>query len=330
MPAPLTVGDFIRAAARRMRRARLHFGHGTHDARGEAVFLALHVLKLTYEPLQASLDRRLSAIERTRLESLLARRISTRLPAPYLTREAWLGEYRFYVDRRVIVPRSFIAELLRAGLEPWLPQRVRSSLDLCTGSGCLAVLLAKRFPEARVDASDLSADALAVARRNVARYRLGRRICLVRSDLFAGLRGRRYDLIVSNPPYVKTAAMRSLPPEYRHEPRAALAGGADGLDIVRRILAESRTHLAPGGLLVCEIGHNRRALEKAFPSLPFLWLETSAGPEHVFLLEREQLPLTTETSTFSTRARRARPGRPAAARAPRRIAVRARARRARS
>jgi ribosomal protein L3 glutamine methyltransferase len=330
VPAPLTVGDFVRAATRRMQRARLHFGHGTHDARGEAMFLALHVLKLSYESLQPSLGRRLSAIERARLESLLARRIATRLPAPYLTHEAWLGEYRFYVDRRVIVPRSFIAELLRAGLEPWLPQRVRNALDLCTGSGCLAVLLAKRFPEARVDASDLSTDALAVARRNVARYRLGRRIRLVRSDLFLALRGRRYDLIVSNPPYVKAATMRRLPPEYRHEPRAALAGGPDGLDIVRRILAESRARLAPGGLLVCEIGHNRRALEKAFPSLPFLWLETSAGPEHVFLLEREQLPLTTATSTSSTRARRAPGARQGAARAPRSAAGRARARRARA
>lgn len=330
MPAPFTVGDFIHVATRRMQRARLHFGHGTHDARGEAMFLALHVLKLNYESLQASLARRLSAAERARLESLLERRVAARLPAPYLTHEAWLGEYRFYVDRRVIVPRSFIAELLRAGLEPWLPRRVRNALDLCTGSGCLAVLLARRFPEARVDASDLSAKALAVARRNVARYRLGRRIRLVRSDLFAGLRGRRFDLIVSNPPYVTAASMRRLPPEYRHEPRAALAGGADGLDIVRRILAEARTHLAPGGLLVCEIGHNRRALEKAFPSLPFLWLETSAGPEHVFLLEREQLPLTTATSTSSTRARQARAARPAAAREPRRTAIRARVHRARA
>jgi len=328
--APLTVGDFLRAAARRMRRAHLHFGHGTHDARGEAIFLALHVLKLSYESLQAALGRRLSAIERARLESLLERRIGTRLPAPYLTHEAWLGEYRFYVDRRVIVPRSFIAELLRAGLEPWLPRRVRSALDLCTGSGCLAVLLASRFPEARVDASDLSADALAVARRNVARYRMGRRIRPVRSDLFGALRGRRYDLIVSNPPYVTAASMRRLPPEYRHEPRAALAGGADGLDIVRRILAEARARLAPGGLLVCEIGHNRRALEKAFPSLPFLWLETSAGPEHVFLLERAQLPLTTVTRNTSTRARRPRGARSGAARAPRKSATPARHPRARA
>lgn len=328
MPALLTVGEFIRAATRRMQRARLRFGHGTHNAHDEAVLLTLHVLKLCFESLRGVVDRRLSATERARLESLLERRISTRVPAPYLTHEAWLGAFRFYVDRRVIVPRSFIAELLRAGLEPWLPPRVRSALDLCTGSGCLAVLLAKRFPAAQVDASDLSADALAVARRNVARYRLGRRVRLVRSDLFAQLRGRRFDLIVSNPPYVKAASMRTLPPEYRHEPRAALAGGADGLDFVRRILAAAHAHLAPGGLLVCEIGHNRRALEKAFPSLPFLWLETSAGPGHVFLLEREQLALTTATSPSSTLPRRARAARSSAARAPRRTAARAHPRRA--
>jgi ribosomal protein L3 glutamine methyltransferase len=312
VPAPLTVGEFIRAATRRMQRARLRFGHGTHNAHDEAVFLTLHVLKLPFDSLRGVVERRLSAAERARLESLLERRISTRVPAPYLTGEAWLGAYRFYVDRRVIVPRSFIAELLRTGLDPCLPRRVRSALDLCTGSGCLAVLLAKRFPAAQVDASDLSADALAVARRNVARYRLGRRVRLVRSDLFARLRGRRYDLIVSNPPYVKAASMRTLPPEYRYEPRAALAGGADGLDFVRRILTEARAHLASGGLLVCEIGHNRRALEKAFPSLPFLWIETSAGPEHVFLLEHEQLPLTRGTQSSARLPRHPRAEKPGA------------------
>jgi len=300
-----------------MQRARLRFGHGTHNARDEAVFLALHVLKLPYESLQASFERRLSGGERASLESLLARRIGQRTPAPYLVHEAWLGDDRFYVDRRVIVPRSFIAELLRAGLEPWLPRQLRNALDLCTGSGCLAVLLAKRFPAARIDASDLSSGALAVARRNVARYRLGRRVRLLRSDLFAQLTGRRYDLIVSNPPYVNAASMRRLPPEYRHEPRAALAGGADGLEFVRRILAEAHAHLAPGGLLVCEIGHNRRALEKSFPSLPFLWLETSAGPEHVFLLEREQLPLTKAISSSARPSRRPRAAPPSPPRARR-------------
>jgi len=316
-PASLTVGEFIRAATRRFERAGLHYGHGTHNARDEAAYLVLHTLRLPYEALRAALHRPLSAAERRKLEAIVARRIRERLPAPYLTHEAWLGEYSFYVDPRAIVPRSFIAELLRDGLAPWLRRPVRSALDLCTGSGCLAVLLAKAFPGARVDAADLSAAALAVARRNVARYRLGRRIRLVRSDLFAELGARRYDLIVSNPPYVKAASLSALPAEYRHEPRIALAGGADGLDLVRRILAEAARHLSGGGLLVCEIGHNRRALEKAFPALPFIWPETSAGPHHVFLIERERLPVTRGAASPSTSARR-RPGTPrGASRAPR-------------
>lgn len=286
------MSESIRATGRRLARARLHYGHGTHSAREEAVFLVLHAVRLSWEALQASMNRALSAAERRRLEALVERRIRTRLPAPYLAREAWLGGHRFYVDSRVIVPRAFIAELLHDGLAPWLPRRVRRALDLCTGSGCLAVLLARRFPRAAIDASDVSAAALAVAHRNVARYRLGKRIRLVRSDLFARLAGRRYDLVVTNPPYVKEASMRALPPEYRYEPRAALAGGVDGLDFVRRILREARRHLQPHGLLVCEIGHNRSALEKAFPTLPFVWPETSAGSEHVFVLEREHLPIT--------------------------------------
>ena len=315
--APITVGDFIRGATRHFERARLHFGHGTHSARDEAVVLVLHALRLSYGALRASLTRRLSAGERSRLEGLVGRRIRERLPAPYLTGEAWLGEYRFYVDSRAIVPRAFIAELLREELRPWLRRSVRSALDLCTGSGCLAVLLAKSFPGARIDASDLSMDALTVARRNVARYRLGQRIRLVRSDLFAALGGRRYDLIVSNPPYVKAASMRALPPEYRREPAMALAGGADGLNYVRRIITEAGAHLTKRGLLVCEIGHNRRALEKVFPALPFTWPETSAGPEHVFVLEREQLPPTRDASSSSRSARPPRGGPPAVPRARR-------------
>ncbi len=313
----LTVGDFVRAVTRRFERAGLHYGHGTHKARDEAAYLVLHTLRLPYEALRAALHRPLSAAERRKLEAIVARRIRERLPAPYLTHEAWLGEYSFYVDPRAIVPRSFIAELLHEGLAPWLRRPVRSALDLCTGSGCLAVLLAKAFPEARVDAADLSAAALAVARRNVARYRLGQRIRLVRSDLFAELGERRYDLIVSNPPYVKATSMRALPREYRHEPRMALAGGGDGLDLVRRILAEAAGHLADKGLLVCEIGHNRRNLEKAFPSLPFIWPEISAGPNHVFVLEREQLPLTRGVSSSSRIARLPRGASPGGPRARR-------------
>ena len=301
-PTPPTVGAIFRDAVRRFERAALHYGHGTHNARDDAAWLILHSLRLPLDDLRPHLKRVLTPAERHRIATLVERRVRERIPVAYLVHEAWLGAHSFYVDPRVIIPRSFIAELARQGFEPWLRRPVRRALDLCTGSGCLAVLLAMRFPGARLDASDLSAAALAVARRNVMRYRLGRRIRLVRSDLFAALGARRYDLVVSNPPYVKASSMRTLPSEYRHEPRAALAGGADGLDLVRRILAEARAHLAPGGLLVCEIGHNKRALETAFPALPFVWLETSAGAEHVFLLERERLPLTTGASSSARRA----------------------------
>lgn len=309
-PTPSTVGGIFRDAVRRFERAGLHYGHGTHSARDDAAWLILHTLHLPLDDLRPHLKRILTPLEKRRIAALVERRVRERIPAAYLLREAWLGDYSFYVDPRVIIPRSFIAELARDGFEPWLRRPARRALDLCTGSGCLAVLLAERFPAARVDASDVSAAALAVARRNVSRYRLNSRIRLVRSDLFAGLGGCRYDLIVSNPPYVRTSSMRTLPSEYRYEPRAALAGGADGLDLVRRILGEAHAHLAPGGLLVCEIGHNKRALERAFPALPFVWLETSAGTEQVFLIERESLPLTTGASSSARRAnsRRGGPG----------------------
>jgi len=295
--APGTVGEFFDYAVRRFQRASLHFGHGTHNARDEAAYLVLHALRLPLNSLSPHLRRPLGAAERSRLQALVERRVRVRLPAAYLTSEAWLGDFSFYVDRRVIVPRSFIAELLREGLEPWLPERVLRVLDLCTGSGCLAVLAAHAYPQARVDASDVSAAALAVARRNVERYRLRQRVRLVRSDVFSALPGRRYDLILCNPPYVKDVTMRALPREYRHEPRLALAGGRDGLELVRRMLAGARVHLEPYGVLVCEIGHNRRALERAYPSTAFTWLDTNSGPDHVFLLAREQLPLARRTSS---------------------------------
>jgi ribosomal protein L3 glutamine methyltransferase len=225
-----------------------------------------------------------------RIIRLFDRRIQERKPAAYLTHEAWLGDLRFYVDERVIVPRSHIAALLPEGLLPWIgnPGTVKSVLDLCTGSGYLAILSAHAFPNARIDAADISAPALAVARRNVRDHRLSRRIRLLRSDLYSKLRGKRYDLIVCNPPYVTTSRMRRLPPEYRHEPGLALAGGADGLDVVRRILAESSAHLKPRGLLVVEVGRGRRRLERAFRKIPFIWLETHAA-DAVFLVEREEI-----------------------------------------
>ena len=267
----------------------MHFGHGTANARDESAWLLAHVLHLRHEELARSGNRALTARERSRVERLLAERARTHKPLAYLIREAWLGDHRFYVDERVIVPRSFIAELLRERLRPWVSRPVKRALDLCTGSGCLAILLALTFRRAAIDATDVSAAALAVARKNVAAYRLGRRIRLSRADLFSGIGRKQYDLIVANPPYVGASAMRKLPLEYRREPRIALAGGADGLAFVRRILNEAAEFLRPGGWLVVEVGHSRRGVERTFPRLPFIWAETSAGDDCAFLLQREDL-----------------------------------------
>jgi ribosomal protein L3 glutamine methyltransferase len=287
---PQTVTAAIRHTARRFGEARLSYGHGTLSAREEATWIVLHACGISFDDFEEHARRELSPDETRRLEKLASRRINERIPAAYLTNEAWLGDFRFHVDRRVIVPRSFVAELLPDGISPFLHQPVRRALDMCTGSGCLAVLLAHAYPRAHVDAVDLSSGALAVAKRNVADYGLNHRVSLVRSDLFDRLATRRYDFIVSNPPYVNEAAMAGLTEEYRAEPRMALAGGKDGLVLVHRILEGARRHLNPRGVLVCEIGHNRRALERACPDVPFTWLETSAGDRYVFLLEREQIP----------------------------------------
>jgi len=281
-----SAGQAAEEAAGRLDAAGVGFGHGTTDAGQEALWLTAHVLGISWDALTAALDAPISAAQESALRDLVARRIATRKPAAYLLNEAWLGPHRFYVDERVIVPRSFIAELLRVDPKPG----VSSVLDLCTGSGCLAILAALAFPQARVDAADLSTDALEVARRNVDNYGLADRVELVQSDMFTGLEGRVYDLIVSNPPYVKAASMDALPDEYRHEPRMALASGADGLDHTRVILAQARRHLAPGGRLVVEIGHNRRVLEKTFPMLRFEWPKTSAGRQWVFSLPAEGVP----------------------------------------
>jgi ribosomal protein L3 glutamine methyltransferase len=284
--------DWLSYAERRFRAARLRFGHGTHSARDEAAWLLTSLLGLPHEGLARSLAYELTARKRRSAARLIEERVRTRRPLAYLLKEAWLGEHRFYVDGRVIVPRSFIAELLRDRLAPWIsrPMQVSRALDLCTGSGCLAVLLALAFPHATVDAIDISRSALAVARRNLRAYRLGRRVRLARADLFTGMKPAQYDLIVANPPYVGAAAMRRLPIEYRREPRLALDGGRDGLEFVRRILLAATDFLRPRGLLVVEIGHNRRRLERAFPRLPFVWPETSAGYDCVFVLSREDLP----------------------------------------
>jgi ribosomal protein L3 glutamine methyltransferase len=287
----LTVRDWLRYATSRFTQAGLVYGHGTASALDEAAYLILHTLHLPIDQLDPWLDARLTLDERRALEAIVARRIATRKPAPYLTNEAWVQGHAFYVDERVIVPRSYIGELMGGGLEGVVadPDGVERVLDLCTGSGCLAVLAALRFPEATVDASDVSADALAVAKRNVATYGLEERIELVRSDLFAGLAGRMYDLILSNPPYVSAEAVAAFPPEYAAEPVLAHAGGEDGLDLVRRILAEAGRHLTAEGMLVVEIGTGRDILEAEFPRLPFLWLDTADSQGEVFALAAKDL-----------------------------------------
>ena len=287
-----TVRDYLRYAVSRFNAAGLFFGHGSDNAWDEAVYLTLHTLNLPLDRLEPFLDARLLASERADLLEIYRRRCEDRLPAAYLTNEAWLGEHRFYVDDRVIVPRSFIAELLQEQLSPRIedPWAIGSALDLCTGSGCLAILTALAFPEAQVVAVDLSKEAISVAERNVEEYDLGERIEIIQSDAFSKLQDQRYDLIISNPPYVNADSVAALPPEYLHEPVMALGSGQDGLDFTRIILREAKQHLNPEGLLVVEIGHNRAELEAAYPTLPFTWLDTAAGDEFVFLLHAADLP----------------------------------------
>jgi ribosomal protein L3 glutamine methyltransferase len=288
----LTVRDHLRYAVSRFTAAGLFFGHGSDNAWDEAVYLTLHTLSLPLDRLEPFLDARLLPHEREALLEIFRRRCEERLPAAYLTNEAWLGEHRFYVDDRVIVPRSFIAELLQEQLTPWVedPWAIESALDLCTGSGCLAILTALAFPEAQVDAVDLSKDAISVAERNIADYHLTERVHPIQSDAFSQLKGKRYDLIISNPPYVDAESVAALPPEYLHEPEMALGSGEDGLDFTHIILREAKKHLTPNGLLIVEIGHNREVLEAAYPTLPFTWLDTTAGDEYVFLLNAADLP----------------------------------------
>jgi len=286
-----TLRDWLRFAVSRFTQAGLAFGHGFASASDEAMYLLLHTLHLPLEQAEPFLDARLTHAERNDLAALLTRRIEDRVPAAYLTHEAWLGDFRFHVDERVLIPRSFIADLLPDGLAPYVADTsaIRSALDLCTGCGCLAVLLAHACDNADIDATDISADALAVAQRNVSDYGLAGRINLIRSDLFDNLPGKSYDLIISNPPYVTTMAMEELPREYRHEPELALAGGDDGMDAVRTILREAPRFLQPDGILVVEVGHNRENAEAAFPRMPFVWLSTRSAADSVFLLRREDI-----------------------------------------
>jgi len=286
-----TVRDHLRFAVSRFNQAKLFFGHGSSDAYDEAVYLILHTLHLPLDRLEPFLDAHLTDSERSEVLNIIHRRVEHRIPAAYLTHQAFLGEFGFYVDERVIVPRSFIAELLQEQLSPWIaePEEIDSVLDLCTGSGCLAILAAHAFPYASVDAVDLSSAALAVAERNVADYHLQDRVSLIESDLFAKLDNKRYDLIVSNPPYVDAASVAALPQEYLHEPKLALGSGDDGLDATRLILKHAAQHLTENGILVVEIGHNRDVLEAAYPSLPFTWLDVSAGDQLVFMLHKNDL-----------------------------------------
>jgi len=286
-----TVRDWLRYAVSRFNATGLVYGHGTTTALDEAAFIILHTLKLPTDQLDPWLDARLLASERTAVREIIEKRITTRKPAPYLTNEAWAGGHAFYVDERVIVPRSYIAELLAGGLAGIVPDpaEIGRVLDLCTGSGCLAILAALTFQRAGVDAVELSPDALAVAERNVGSYGLADRVRLVRSDLFDSLEGQRYDLIIANPPYVSDAGVAAFPPEYAAEPAVAHAGGGDGLDIVRRILAEAPDHLTDDGMLVVEIGTGRAILEGEFPGLPFLWLETAESEGEVFAAHRSAL-----------------------------------------
>jgi ribosomal protein L3 glutamine methyltransferase len=289
----MTLVELVVASAERLKQAGVSFGHGTGNAFDEAAWLVTWSLGLPLDALETKGRRALSADEQTKAEALIARRIETRKPAAYLTGEAWLQEIPFTIDERSIVPRSYIAELLvdieeTGTLDAWLSDQTRRVLDLCTGNGSLAVIAAMAYPEIRVDAADISPGALELARINVDRHSLGDRIRVVESDLFAKL-PERYDLILCNPPYVNDASMAALPPEYRAEPALALAGGPDGMDLVRRIVTEAPSHLSDDGVIVIEVGHERGHFERVFARLECAWLETSGGSDSVVLIERQAL-----------------------------------------
>jgi len=289
----MTLIEFIESQAARLKQAGVSFGHGTTNAFDEAAWLVMWSVGMDLGELELHAKKAVSADDQAKAEALVTKRIETRQPAAYLTKEAWLQNVPFYVDERSIVPRSFIAELLADGegtgeLDGWLSDRTHAVLDLCTGNGSIAVIAAMAYPDVIVDAADISDDALAVARINVDKHKLGKRITLVKSDLLAGVKGP-YDLILCNPPYVNSRSMSELPEEYRHEPPLALAGGEDGMDLVRQILRDAPAKMTPEAVLVLEIGNERAHFEHAFRRLEVAWLETSAGADQVLLVTRDAL-----------------------------------------
>lgn len=291
----LTIRDWLRYAVSRFENSDIFYGHGTDNSYDEAVWLIMGALHLPHDTLNNFLDARLTSEERTKLATFIDERISKHTPTAYLLKEAWLQGYKFYVDERVLIPRSFIAELIvNDGLQPWIeyPELVNSAVDICTGSGCLGVLLADAYPDAQIDVVDISPDAIDVCNINIANYGLQDRVHAIKSDMFSGLKDKQYDLIISNPPYVDAPSMAELPAEYRNEPQLALGSGAAGLDHTHTILREAANYLSDDGILVVEIGHNRDALIEAYPDLPFTWLEVSSGDQFVFLLTKEQLATT--------------------------------------
>ncbi len=286
-----TPRDLLRYAVTRFNGAKLFFGHGSSDALDEAAYLILHTLKLPLDKLDPFLDATLLPDEVHQVLAVIERRAVERVPAAYITNQAWLGSYAFYVDERVLVPRSFIAELIPESFSPWVEDAfaVENILELCTGSGCLAIMMADAFPNSVVDAVDISADALAVAEQNIRDYKLEGRVNPILCDLYANVPFKKYDLIVTNPPYVNSASMSALPPEYLHEPQIGLAGGEDGMDLVRKIVEGAADYLTPDGILMVEIGNEREYAEAAFGHLGLTWVTTSAGDDMVFLLTADQL-----------------------------------------
>ncbi|MCW8827244.1 MAG: 50S ribosomal protein L3 N(5)-glutamine methyltransferase [Gammaproteobacteria bacterium] len=286
-----TIKDYIRWAASRFNEANIFFGHGTDNAFDEAAYLTLHTLHLPADTPSFYFDTHLTSIERDELLRVFRKRVDERMPAPYITHESWFCGIPFYVDERVLIPRSPIAELIEQGFAPWIePEMVGNVLDLCTGSGCIAIASALSLPDAQVDGADLSDDALAVAHKNIEELGVADQVNLIKSDLFGALKGKKYDVIVTNPPYVDQPEMDALPEEFRHEPRMALESGDDGLDAIKVILAEADEHLNDGGILIAEVGASQPQLEETFPELPFTWLEFERGGSGIFLLTKEQLP----------------------------------------